>query len=147
MSDQISEALTRNNEDMFDDVSTCLQLLKFEGQPQLLLLFVFCYLVFINYWRSLHHHICNYVFQSQQEDLLAELEGLEDELNLIDEEERAPAIPTKPKKTATPATSAPEVVFDFPSAPQGKLQQPQKQAAVESEDERELRLLQESMLA
>mmetsp|Transcript_31558 Transcript_31558/g.58751 ORF Transcript_31558/g.58751 Transcript_31558/m.58751 type:complete len:237 (-) Transcript_31558:166-876(-) len=98
ISNQISEALTRNTEDVFED-----------------------------------------------EDLLAELEGLEDELEMVDEE--APTIPTKaqPQQTAT-TTPAPEVVFNFPNAPQGQLQQ-QQQPVKETEDERAIRELQESMLA
>lgn len=97
ISNQISEALTRNTEDVFED-----------------------------------------------EDLLAELEGLEDELEMVDEE--APTIPTKaqPQQTAANTTPAPEVVFNFPNAPQGQLQQ---QPVKETEDERAIRELQESMLA
>ena len=83
-----------------------------------------------------------------QEDLLAELEGLEDELDMVEEEtEKAPAIPTKPQAQAQ-QTPAPEAVFNFPNAPQGQLQQPVQQTPVaETEDERAIRELQESMLA
>jgi charged multivesicular body protein 4 len=97
ISNQISEALTRNTEDVFED-----------------------------------------------EDLLAELEGLEDELEMVDEE--APTIPTKaqPQQTTATTTPAPEAVFNFPNAPQGQLQQ---QPVKETEDERAIRELQESMLA
>jgi len=106
ISDQISEALTRNTADMFDD-----------------------------------------------DELLAELEGLEDEMALIDEadQEKAPVIPTRQQQQISQPpqknTTTPEVVFNFPNAPQGTLQPQQRQPVKETEDERALRELQESMLA
>lgn len=80
--------------------------------------------------------------------MLAELEGLEDELEMVDEEVGAPVIPTQPQQqaqTTAPAATVPEAVFNFPSAPQGQLQQPA--TVKETEDERAIRELQESMLA
>lgn len=84
------------------------------------------------------------IYTNTQEDLLAELEGLEDELDMADEvTEKAPAIPQQQQQQAP----VPEAVFNFPSAPQGQLQKPQQQAVQETEDERAIRELQESMLA
>jgi hypothetical protein len=76
------------------------------------------------------------------------LDGLEDELALIDgvEQEKAPVIPSKSQQQQVQSqanTTNPDSVFNFPSAPQGKIQQVVK----ETEDERALRELQESMLA
>lgn len=99
--DQISEALTRNTEDMFDD-----------------------------------------------EDLLAELDGLEEELEQVEEQEKAPTIPTRTQQQSTTVeqktVNVPEAVFNFPNAPQGQIQQ---QTQEETEEERAMRELQESMLA
>ena len=77
---------------------------------------------------------------------MAELDGLEEELDMV-EQEKAPTIPTKPaaQQQVPPSTNTvPEAVFNFPNAPQGQLQQ---KAQEETEDERAIRELQESMLA
>lgn len=80
---------------------------------------------------------------------MAQLDDLAEEMEELEEMERAPVVPTKAQQTATATsttatTTTPDVVFNFPTAPQGQIQQ---QAVKETEDERAIRELQESMLA
>ena len=76
-----------------------------------------------------------------EEELMAELEGLEDELEA--ELSAASAAPAKPVQAAPQQTTAPaQSVFNFPQVP---VNQPISQQ--ETEDEAALRELQASMMA